>query len=165
MVMISPYPHPPISPSHPSPTVLVIGYGNLLRGDDGIGQTVAMRVEEWEWMNVRSRPVHQLMPELAQELSEVQLAIFVDAALSGDDVTRSQLEPVPEQGLPWGHSLSPPRLLSLCQWLYQTVPQAWIISVPGVDFSDSDRLSPLAQQRVKIALSHITHLIQNHHTL
>ncbi|HBQ97352.1 MULTISPECIES: hydrogenase maturation protease [unclassified Roseofilum] len=163
--MISPSPHPPIPPSHLSPTVLVIGYGNLLRGDDGIGQTVAMRVEEWEWMNVRSRAVHQLMPELAQELSAVQLAIFVDAALSGDDVTLSKLEAVPEQGLPWGHSLSPPRLLSLCQWLYHTVPQAWMISVPGVDFSDSDRLSPLAQQRVKIALNHITHLIQNRHTL
>ncbi|MDJ1176301.1 hydrogenase maturation protease [Roseofilum capinflatum] len=160
--MSSPSSHPLVSPS-PSSRVLVIGYGNLLRGDDGIGQTVAMRVEEWELPAVRSRPVHQLMPELAQELSEVQLAIFVDAALSGEEVTRSPLEPAPEQGLPWGHSLSPTRLLALCQWLYQAVPQAWLISVPGVDFSDSDRLSPLAKERVNIALNHITHLIQNHH--
>lgn len=160
--MTSPSPHPLISSSLSS-TVLVIGYGNLLRGDDGIGQTVAMRVEEWELPAVRSRSVHQLMPELAQELSEVQLAIFVDAALWGDEVSVSTLEPAPEQGLPWGHSLSPSRLLALCQWLYQAVPQTWMISVPGVDFSDSDRLSPLAQERVAIALNHITHLIQNHH--
>jgi len=146
---------------HPSPITLVIGYGNLLRGDDGIGQTVATQVEEWEWKNVRSRPVHQLMPELAQELSEVNLAIFVDAALSGDKVTLSPLEPAPEQGLPWGHSLSPPRLLALCQWLYATAPQAWMISVPGVDFSDSDRLSPLAKERVKIALNYITELLKS----
>lgn len=150
-----------ICPSpRPSTQVLVIGYGNPLRGDDGIGQTVATEVEEWELGEVRSRAVHQLMPELAQELSEVNLAIFVDAALSGDEVTRSQLEPAPEQGLPWGHSLSPSRLLALCQWLYQTVPQAWMISVPGVDFSDSDRLSPLAQERVKIALNHISNLLK-----
>jgi hydrogenase maturation protease len=151
-----------ICPSpHPSTKVLVIGYGNLLRGDDGIGQTVATEIEEWELVNVRSRAVHQLMPELAQELSEVNLAIFVDAALSGDEVTQSKLEPAPEQGLPWGHSLSPSRLLALCDWLYHTVPQAWMISVPGVDFSDSDLLSPLAQERVKIALNHISNLLKS----
>ncbi len=36
------------------PSVLVIGYGNTLRSDDGVGQRVATLVEEWELPYIRS---------------------------------------------------------------------------------------------------------------
>ncbi len=42
--------------------VLVIGYGNTLRSDDGAGKRVAELVAEWQLLNVRSLLVHQLTP-------------------------------------------------------------------------------------------------------
>ena len=58
--------------------VLVIGYGNELRCDDGIGQRV---VKELHLSKVKSLAVHQLTPELAETLANADLAIFVDACL------------------------------------------------------------------------------------
>jgi Ni,Fe-hydrogenase maturation factor len=55
---------------------LVIGYGNSLRGDDSIGIKVAQIVADWHLPKVRSLSPHQLTPELAAELAQVDLAIF-----------------------------------------------------------------------------------------
>jgi hydrogenase maturation protease len=63
----------------PRPQVVVIGYGNTLRSDDGAGQQVATLVEDWQLPQVRSLAVHQLTPELAAELATAQMVIFVDA--------------------------------------------------------------------------------------
>lgn len=59
--------------------ILIIGYGNTLRSDDGAGQRVAELVAEWQLPNVRSLPLHQLTPELAENISQAKLVIFVDA--------------------------------------------------------------------------------------
>lgn len=58
--------------------VIVIGYGNTLRSDDGAGQKVAEILASWHLPQVRSISVHQLTPELAAPIAEAELAIFVD---------------------------------------------------------------------------------------
>jgi hypothetical protein len=61
--------------------VLVIGVGNDLRGDDGAGRAV---VEELARLAVHGmHPVwsHQLVPELAEQISKAGMVIFVDAGL------------------------------------------------------------------------------------
>lgn len=144
---------------------LAIGYGNQLRGDDGIGQQVALEVERCHWENVRSLAVHQLTPELAAELAEVDCAIFVDACITGDAIQVISLEPMSSEGCQLGHYLDPRSLLYLAQWLYGHSPQAWLISVPGVNFELGDRLSPVAQQGVAEAVSQIQKLVKNNKVL
>src|SRR5215472_4005839 len=66
------------------PRVLIIGYGNPLRADDGVGWRMACRLGEL----VRDEPfevlaVHQLTPELAEPISRAELVIFVDASHNG----------------------------------------------------------------------------------
>ena len=46
---------------------LVIGYGNTLRGDDGVGVLVADALEGWN-QAVRTLSVQQLTPELAADI-------------------------------------------------------------------------------------------------
>jgi len=60
---------------------LLIGYRNSLRSDDGVGQKVATIVEDWEVPELRSLFVHQLTPELVTDIAQVELVIFVDAAI------------------------------------------------------------------------------------
>ncbi len=60
-------------------SILVMGYGNMLRSDDGVGQQVARAVAKWEIPNVDAIAVHQLTPELAERLTKTDIAIFVDA--------------------------------------------------------------------------------------
>ena len=68
--------------------LLIIGCGNSLRGDDGVGMEVVRAL----WAQREGIPdlrhagfmwSQQLLPELALDLSRSSLAIFVDAASDG----------------------------------------------------------------------------------
>ena len=63
--------------------VLVIGYGNDLRCDDGIGQKVAKELNlNSSFTNLKSLAVSQLTPELAETIVKADIVIFVDACLN-----------------------------------------------------------------------------------
>ncbi len=62
--------------------VVIIGYGNALRGDDGIGPLAARILA----VQLADQPVtvieaHQLAPEMAWIVSQAQLVVLIDAAL------------------------------------------------------------------------------------
>ena len=65
--------------SHAS--LLVIGYGNTLRGDDGVGPRVAEAVGELNLPGVHTLICPLLTPELANPISRAGKVIFVDAAV------------------------------------------------------------------------------------
>ncbi len=146
--------------------VLVIGYGNTLRNDDGVGQAVVERVKAWALPHVQVLAVHQLTPELAEPLSNVDLAIFVDAypADFGGEVQVYPLEPA-SSGWTMGHTSAPKGLLAIAQALYNYHPQAWLVAIPAQNFELGDRLSPLAERGMAEALKAIDRLIQNQLTL
>ena len=139
---------------------LIVGYGNSLRSDDGIGVRVAEIVTDWNVSELQTRSLHQLTPELAEDLAGVDLAIFVDAAqaVDGDSVKLYELQPADSSGLR-SHFADPRALLSLTQAIYGKCPQAWWLVVPGVNFQIGDRLSAVAQQGVLEALEQIRRLI------
>src|SRR5947207_2352820 len=63
-----------------NPTVLIIGYGSSLRGDDGAGSIAAeLLAERFKENDVQVRRCHQLVPELAEPISCAEVVIFVDA--------------------------------------------------------------------------------------
>lgn len=139
------------------PHFLVIGYGNDLRSDDGVGQRVAEAVASWAIPNLRSLAVHQLTPELAELIASVQTVIFVDAyplAQGGNKVQVCQLQ-VEKDSLSLGHVSDPPSLLALAQLLYHRTPSAWLVTVPAVNFELGESLSLIAQQGVAEALEQI----------
>jgi hydrogenase maturation protease len=59
---------------------LVIGIGNSLRSDDGVGWRLARRAEHWR-PEAQVRSVQQLTPELAVELAAASRVLFIDAWL------------------------------------------------------------------------------------
>jgi hydrogenase maturation protease len=138
---------------------LVIGYGNTLRGDDGVGQKIATIVAEWNLPGVRSHSVHQLTPELALDIAQSQLVIFVDAAVQSKlEVKQLFLDENQSQSL--GHSSNPYTLLSLAKILYNHVPLAYWILVPGVNFAFSEEFSEVTYQAMLQALEEIKLLLK-----
>jgi hydrogenase maturation protease len=140
-------------------TRLVIGYGNPLRGDDGIGQQVAEAVALWNLPQVRSIAAHQLTPELAEELSRVDCAIFVDACIDSETFQITPLLPNPDAGSQLGHYTDPRSLLALAEILYGKAPQAWLVAIPGVNFELGVSLSTTAREGVEQALVKIRELV------
>ena len=154
---------------------LVIGYGNSLRSDDGIGIRIAEIVADWQLPEVRSLCLHQLTPELAADLATVDLVIFVDAReisntdniqltyspaslLSGSFVKLHSLTPLNSTEFR-SHFSDPTTILALTQAIYGKCPQAWWVIVTGVDFQLGDRFSAIAQKGIAQALIHIKNLL------
>ena len=139
---------------------LVIGYGNSLRSDDGIGIRVADIVASWQLPEISSLALTQLTPEIATDLTKVDLVIFVDACstTNTNTVKLSNLEPTNQPSIR-SHFSNPQALLSLTQTLYGKCPQAWVLMVPGVNFQIGDRLSTVAEKGVSQALTHIKNLV------
>lgn len=142
-----------------SQTILVIGYGNDLRSDDAVGQRVAQTIAAWNLSNVRSLCVHQLTPELAAFLANAELAIFIDACTSVcEDVQVSAIAPTYSTAIA-GHTSEARSLLALTQVLYDRVPPAWWVRIPGANFELGDRISPAAETGIAIALEQIKQII------
>jgi hydrogenase maturation protease len=139
---------------------LVIGYGNSFRSDDGIGAKVAEIVAVWQFPEVRSLSCHQLTPELAADLAEVDLAIFVDAtpSVKGAKIELRSLNIIESTQIR-SHFSDPCALLSLTQAIYGKSPQGWWLIVPGINFELGDSLSPVAEKGVSQAVTQIKNLI------
>ena len=145
---------------HHSPEILVIGYGNPLRADDGVGQRVALAVAGWGRPGVSSLAVHQLTPELADPLAAARLALFVDArlAVEGESARVRPLEPASPRAT-LGHASDPRSLLALARAVYGRCPRAWLITVPATDLSLGECLSPSASRGMEDALMEIGILV------
>jgi hydrogenase maturation protease len=138
--------------------ILVIGYGNTLRGDDGVGYQVAAAVAEWQIPQVRSLAVHQLLPELAAAIAAVDTVVFVDAAIT-PDATESDItvEPLVAGGEATfrTHIITPQLLLGLAQRLYGATPDAYLLTIPAIDFTLGMELSAIAHRGKNLALAYL----------
>ena len=63
--------------------VLIVAYGNPMRSDDGLAWHAADKLEgKYSPSEVEILRVHQLAPELAENVSRSEAVIFVDAAMA-----------------------------------------------------------------------------------
>ncbi len=158
--------------------VLLIGYGNASRRDDGVAVHVLQRLrarlgldpdallaaediisDDGLGSRLSMVCLHQLAPELAEVLAEYDVAVFIDAHVGGLDwapVHWREVEPVYEAGV-IGHHLKPGVVLALCHTLYGRAPRGYTLSVLGYDFDFGEELSPatsaLADQAVERLLA------------
>lgn len=112
---------------------LLIGWGNGLRQDDGVGIAIAERVEGWSLPGLEVLAIPQLTPELAPRLAEAARVLFVDAALAPACPDPGwTLEPLLCRApgpRPLNHHASPGALLQLAGSLYGRTPPAWQLLV------------------------------------
>ena len=123
----------------------VIGYGNCHRRDDGAGRHVADHlISHFRAVaGVRVLSLHQLGPELAEDLQAAGGIVFIDAALTPQSRGRAwrRIRPVTDMA-DVSHSLTAAVLLGLIQLLYGRCPPAWMVSIPGEDFGFGHGLRP-----------------------
>lgn len=142
-------------PAPPQGNVLVIGYGNTLRGDDGVGPRVAEAVERLALPGVRTLVCPLLTPELADPISQVATVIFVDAAVDApQEVQWRQLQPN-ESSQIMAHAADPRTMLALARDVFGCVPQAWWLTIPAIDLGFSEEFSPAVQKNFHVAVEKI----------
>jgi hydrogenase maturation protease len=123
--------------------ILVVGYGNGLRRDDGVGCALAEEVGAWGRPDVRIMIVPQLYPEIAGDLATARRILFIDAEPAGEapEVKVRRLR-AREESLPLGHALSPEGVVGLAEEVYGSRPEAWVVTVPAFEFGWREELSP-----------------------
>jgi len=125
--------------------ILVLGYGNTLRGDDGVGPRVAEAVGKLYLPGVRTLICPLLTPELADQISRAKQVIFVDAAVDAPkEVQWRKLAPGETSQL-MGHAADPRTMLALARDVFGHAPEAWWLTIPAVDLSFSENFSPAVQ--------------------
>lgn len=128
--------------------VLIIGYGNTLRTDDGLGRYAAERLADdprLDGATVIGR--HQLTPELALDVSRAGLVVFVDANV-GSPAGTVTIEPVPRaetRATAWSHQLTPSSLVALARELYGRTPEVVLVGVGVASLEHGDGLSPTVE--------------------
>ena len=137
---------------------LVIGYGNTLRGDDGVGPRVAEAIEKLNLPGVRTLICQQLSPEYADPVSRAHTVIFVDAAVDAPkEVQLRKLEPGESSQL-MAHAADPRTMLALARDVFGHAPQAWWLTIPAVKLDFSESLTPEAQRGFAEAVEKIREL-------
>jgi hydrogenase maturation protease len=127
---------------------LVVGVGNELRSDDGVGVRIVRALPERS--DVETVVVHQLTFDLAETLARARRVLFVDAHARE---TRMQLARVSrhEMGPGIGHALEPEALLAWTSAACGQAPEAWVLSVPAQSFEVGEQLSPDVERAVPAA--------------
>ncbi len=150
--------------------ILIIGYGNSLRRDDGAGPALAKKIcENAGSSDLRMLEAHQLAPDLAKEIAapDVTAVIFIDASVVADETEEScllaEVEPRELHREAATHSFShhfdPETLLSYVELLYGKKPQAWLVSIPGVDFGYGEGFSTYALHSLAVTEDKVLELI------
>jgi hydrogenase maturation protease len=126
--------------------VLMIGFGNPLRGDDGVGPIVVSRLSGLH-PDVECLTTLQLQPEHADLMRGREIVLFVDASVNVDRVT---VNPVGEDEYEqWqaGHSVTPAGLTALCRAMYpDPPPRIYLLEIPARTLEFGEHLTERARQ-------------------
>jgi len=136
---------------------LVIGYGNALRHDDGVGPFVAERLEECA--DLRVIVCHQLTPELAEPVSQADRVIFVDAHTEVRAGEIAVLAVAPSESA-LIHQQDAGTLLDWARKLYGRAPEALMVGIGGEMFELGEGLSPAGARAARAALRAIRELVR-----
>jgi len=124
--------------------LLIIGYGNPLRSDDGLGWLIAKDLAKCNHGSATVLTVHQLTPELAQPISDADLVIFIDACYEGAPGSWQceSIRAAPAPAQTFAHYLTPATLLIYTRAVFNVEPLALLVSVAGGSFEFGQNLSP-----------------------
>lgn len=156
------------------PETLVIGYGNLARGDDGAAFHVVNRLRARQGRAPLTLDdgglrdlgddtavfVPQLLPELAVDAAAYARIVLVDAHVTAEHRPVVALRLLPEYRLPASsHDWSP----AMFAWLVQAVPgrnrAAFLVSVRGHCFEPHCGLSPATAALIDPAAAKVMQLL------
>lgn len=133
--------------------VLVLGYGNPGRQDDGLGPAAAAEIADLRWPDVTAHDNYQLVIEDAVDLAEHSVVWFVDAARDGaEPYDVRPLWPAPNVTFT-SHLLKPEALLEICRTYYGKMPHAYQLGIRGYEFAFLEGLTENARRNLASAVA------------
>lgn len=137
--------------------ILIYGYGNPGRQDDGLGAAFIQKVDDFIIQNnldhIFTDCNYQLNIEDADTVSKATAVVFVDASqeeniehfsLSEVDASDARVEFSM-------HAVSPSFVIDLCRKIYGVSPIAWLIHIKGYEWDFKEEMSEKAKENLEMA--------------
>ncbi len=141
--------------------VLLIGYGNPGRLDDGLGPALATAVEKLGIPGVTVEVDYQLNVEDAAAVAQHDVAVFADADVAGPEpYWFRRIEP--KQAWSFStHSVEPAALMAMAQQMFGAKTDGYILGIRGYEFNEfGERLSDQARSNLAAATAFIEPLLR-----
>ncbi len=141
--------------------LVVFGWGNDARGDDGLGPLLLERIARENLPDVATIEDFQLQIEHALDLDGAELALFLDA---GKDTPAPfvfrEIEASRDASFST-HALSPEAVLDVfARSLKRTPPPSFVLCVRGESFGLGESLSEKARERLEEAWAFVGGLMR-----
>lgn len=143
---------------------LIIGIGNPLRSDDGLGWAVAEQLSQAIGADYDIRTVHQLTPELALWIAQAEFVVMIDAHYMGEPGALV-VRPVAcsaQPGAVGSHHTTPEELVALTTALYERCPSVTLVTMTGANFGMGEHLSTVVAERIPRVCAAIHEVCRRH---
>ena len=136
---------------HHIKTTCIVGIGNPLRSDDGIGAYVCTLIEEKKLPGLHAITTQQLDTGMLEELTGFNRVLFIDAAVNTKKIS---IQPITkENALPqsFSHHINVAMLAGLAEQLYAAKTQFYVCAIPVQNFKLGNTLSKTAKKNAAAA--------------
>lgn len=141
--------------------ILLLGFGNPARADDGLGPAVADSIEMKNLSDVTVEADYQLTVEDSAQIADYDIVIFADASTNGPEPFSFQLLNARQEGSFSSHSVEPAQVMTLAEKLFGSKAKAFILGVRGYEFDRFDAgLSRKAKANMEKAVEFIANLLK-----
>jgi hydrogenase maturation protease len=145
------------------PRVLVLGYGNPGRQDDGLGPAAAASIGSLQLPNLKTQDNYQLNIEDAIDVAQHDIVWFIDASKTGSlPYTIKDISAISTIEFT-SHFVRPEFILAIAQHYFGKLPQAHLLAIRGYEFEFVEELTDAARDNLRAALVMLTDKI--HHVL
>jgi hydrogenase maturation protease len=141
--------------------VLVIGYGNPGRMDDGLGPALVEALEKLAIEGVDLDADYQLIVEDAAAVAAHKVVVFADAAETGPEPFYLRpVEPKGELGFS-SHGCQPEAVMALAQELFRADTKGYILGIRGYEFNEfREALSDRARANLAAATEFLVKVLR-----
>ncbi len=136
--------------------ILIYGYGNPGRQDDGLGKALADVAEAWigeqRLGNVKVDVAFQLQVEDVLKMADMDLVLFVDASMDEriGDFSIERVTSDPEASFS-AHSVPPGFIVGLYEALYGAPPPSYLIQIRGYEWELEESVTLQARHNMELA--------------
>jgi hydrogenase maturation protease len=146
--------------------ILIYGYGNPGRQDDGLGAAFISKMEEWLKQNptpgINLDCNYQLNIEDAEYIAHKDLVVFVDASQEEiESFTFTAIDASDARVEFTMHAVSPAFVVDLCRKMFHRAPEAYLLHIKGYEWDFAEVLSEQAIQNLNAAFDFITGIIKH----
>jgi hydrogenase maturation protease len=141
--------------------MLIVGIGNPIRSDDGIGNYICEKMTTMNMAGVETISIQQLQVEYIETFSRYDVVVIVDASLNGEG---AEISPIQKgsSSIPSSHHMHPQELSYIVELTMNNSPEYVLCTVKGTNFDFGEDFSETAIRNANTAISLILQWINEH---